>query len=175
MRMHPRLSLLVISLLVGCGSTAPVVRAPEAPVEVTPADAERAVSDLAAHVDDRLGLVVVEDIADAEGETDPTRRASLRCGATLATMATELATYIATRPPEGEAPGWSCEGHDCELPGMMEYDPNRILRFGRGEDGSVVVRGYFAIDALAVDPERLASTRTNADRDFDELSRSRCD
>ena len=173
--MHRPLSLLCLGVVVGCGSSRPPLADPVHPIAVSTNDAEAAGRDLVGHADATLGIVVVEDIVDTESETGPRRRATLQCGDELSTLAAELATYLAERPPPDESPGWSCADADCELPGMVEYDPNRILRFGPGSDGRTVVRGYFAIDALAVDPERLAHTRENADRDFHELSQHRCD
>jgi hypothetical protein len=170
-----RRTLLLASVCVlGCGAQQAPVREPVAPVEVSIAEAEAAARDLAAHVDGALGVVVVVETMGGDGEPRPTRRATVRCGDEVTALAGELATYVATRPV-GEAPGWSCAGADCELPGVMEYDPSRILRFGRSGDGRVVVRGYFAVDAIAVDPERLAQTRRNADRDYEELSRRGCE
>lgn len=166
---------LLCLVVAGCGAPPRHADEPLRPIEVSSTDADAAARALVAHVDPQLGIVVVEDVADTESEDRPTRRATLRCGAQLEALATELATYLGQRPPPDESPGWSCSGTDCELPGMMEYDPNRILRFGTGSSGEAVVRGYFAIDALAVEAEHLAGARLNADRDFAELSQHRCD
>lgn len=164
--------LASVLLVLGCGAARPPAEQPDRPLDVSVAEAEAAARDLARHVDPQLGVVVVEDIDDARGETSPRRRATLRCGDDVTALATALSTYLAQRP-EG-SPTWSCTGHDCELPGAMEYDPNRILRFGHDRDGRTIVRGYFAIDALLVEPERLGRTRENADRDFEELRAQRC-
>lgn len=162
--------LFVCLLLVGCGASAP----PEGHVEPvvsavlpTPADADAAALGLSASVDLAQGLVVVARIEDAsDGEAPPMIVSGHRCsGQDIGAVAALLSDYVSERRSMGEAVAWSCRAERCELRGMMEFDPTRVLRFGRNARGDLVVIGVDFFEDVGSGPEFVTEVRAEVDRE----------
>lgn len=161
---------LVFLLVVGCGASAPPEPHSEpltSPVVVTPADADAAALGLSASVDLAQGLVVVARIEDAsDGEAPPMIGSGHLCsGQEIAAVAAVLSDYVSQRRSMGEGVVWSCRAERCELRGMMEYDPTRVLRFGRSARGDLVVIGVDFFEDVGSGPEFVAEVRAQVDRD----------
>ena len=146
-----RLSLVVVLLVVGCGSgraSAPTSPAAEArAVQPTAEDANAAMLGLSASVDPVRGVLVlarVEDPSDGEG---PAPIASgLRCGAAIDELAARLSDYVSDRRAMGASVEWTCRAARCELPGIMEFDPARVIHFDHDAAGGLVVTGIDFFD-----------------------------
>ncbi len=162
--------LLALGAAMGCGGARSSTNAPAAalpPLSPTPEDAETAALALADHVDPARGLVVVARLEDAsDGEAPPMIVTGLRCSdADVRAVATQLAEYVAQRRSYGETVEWSCHDTRCELRGMMEYDPTRVLRFARADDGRAIVVGVDYFEDVGSGPEYVQEVRVAVEQD----------
>lgn len=181
MKRSPRVSaaLALAFALVACGGARTTANEPAnepAPLAPTPADADAAAAALADHVDLARGLAVVAYLDDPSGgEAPPMMTTGLRCAdADVRAIATQLASYVAELREADEPVDWTCHDTRCELGGSMEYDPTRVLRFGRADDGRVIVVGLDFIDEVLVDEQRVAEIRLEVEQQHAAMP-ARCD
>jgi hypothetical protein len=168
-------ALLIAVLLSGCGassepaaSTSPST-SPRAP---TPADADAAARGLAASIDPARGLVITAHLDDpSEGEAPPMITSGHRCSAAeIAEVAAMLSDYVSDRRSMDLGQDWTCSADRCELPGMMEFDPMRALRFGRDPQGNLVVVAVQFLGITGVTEEHERDVRAAAEIQLAELS-----
>lgn len=162
-------ALLLVVLLTACGGAPPASTTPSSspPLAVGPGDARASIGARLRNVDPRRGLVVVAHLEDAsDGEAPPMIVSGHRCApAEIAEVADLLGTYVAQRASMDEPIDWHCSGDRCELRGMMEYDPTRVLRFDRDASGALVVVGVDLFEDVGSGPEYVAEVRRAVDRD----------
>lgn len=167
--------MLLWVAVIGCGASSTERTAPlvvEAPLAVTPADADAAMVGLGGSVDPSRGVLVVARLEDAsDGEAPPMVTSGLRCTPRdIDALGALLSDYLSERRSMDAPTEWRCAQDRCELRGMMEFDPTRVLRFARDAQGGLVVIGIDFFEDVG--PEYVDSLRTEIDREH--AARSAC-
>lgn len=162
-------SPVVLFALAACGGARSTTNGPASPppaLAPTAADADAAAAALADHVDPARGLALVAYLDDpSDGESPPMATTGLRCDpAEIDAVAAQLARYVAQLREDDLPVEWNCHDTRCELVGSMEYDPTRVLRFARTDDGRTIVVGLDLIDELLVDEERVREIRLEVEQ-----------